>query len=706
MKQDREVTNLRHDKEIRDAQLKAEEVFQKARAEESTKSVPLHKFESLNRSYTDAQDSLVNQKTVLEKKLRAAEESQRSAREEAEEAQNDLKSMERQHQHSMRDVESQISTLSKTVSDVRGEADSKSNALKATQDRLAQQEVLAGELESEILRLKAQTGDSDTLAIIKKELSEQMTHIRHLEKTNREQTEELKVFRKRSKAVEVVEEEKRVLESRLGLLDGTQKQLREEQLQRQILEDERRSWAAYIETEGSGEYSTPEDVVKEMAQQRLQNASLVQQQGQLQAEGLEKDEMIKTLESQRITLQSEVDILKSTTANPPSSATLPTTTNTTTTDTRTKQRLEKQLSFAKKEIALMRDQLRSFDTEEQTYHADHPFDAAKSARITDLERLLDDHRTELSSLTSQLSHQPQPIPPSPTNTNPNPLKRPHPPPSTPPSTSATAEDTSDLLSRLTRKTRTLQSQLSTTESSLTLLTAENTALKSQLASASTTSTRILALRSNPTADQDALKLATVRALRRENADLLSALSARSSSSTTSADSKHISSSSDKDKKAAGAMVPRSTLQPIQDRLAEREAELKEAQKRMQRLKQIWGAKAGELREAVLSLLGWRMEMRGDGKVVLALVGRRRRGASGRNEDEDEDDGEMEGEEGEERSFVFDGEKGTMKVSGGAESAFAREVKPFFREWVGGRERGWIPGLMASVLLGRAGREVG
>lgn len=729
LKHDRDVTSLRHGNELRDAQAKAEEVYQKARAEDGAKQVPLQKYDNLNRSLKDAQDAIINQKTALERKLRGAQEAERTAKEETEEAHNDLASMDRQHKHTLQEIESQLNKLTQTSNDLRNDLDSKSNSLKATQDRLSQREAEAGQLESEVLRLKAQTGDSETLGVIKRELSEQVAHIRQLEKTNREQAEELKVFRKKGKAVEVVEEEKRVLESKLGLLDNTQKQLREAQLQRQILEDERKDWAAYLENEGGDNlYETPQEVAKALVRQQLENASLVQQKGELQAEQMERDEMIKALESQRSSIQAELDSLKSLSSSSNTAAdaitspavntssTIPPTNTTATNDTsRTKQRLEKQLSFAKREIALMRDQRRSFDTEEQTYHpesADSPFSAAKTARITDLESLVDESRREMASLTAEISaledrintssgssSSKQPVASASDNTIiKSPLKRTH--------TAMTAGeegedednkkteiDESSQIGHLTRKLRTQQTELHTLTSTNAVLTAEQTALQKQLHQLRTSArTRVLSLRDNPTDNFESMKFSTIKILRQENKDLLATLQNQTQNQNMKT-------------------IPLSTLLSSQSHLHDLTLQLTEKDKRLLRLKQIFAAKTLEFREAVLSLLGWKMEFRADGKFVLSL------NTSKSSGEQDDDDGEEEDE-----SFIFDGEKGTMKVSGGSESAFALEVAPLFRKWVssttttsgtgggngksggkgggGGGGGGWIPGLMASVLLGK------
>jgi mitotic spindle assembly checkpoint protein MAD1 len=54
-----------------------------------------------------------------------------------------------------------------------------------------------------------------------------------------------------------------------------------------------------------------------------------------------------------------------------------------------------------------------------------------------------------------------------------------------------------------------------------------------------------------------------------------------------------------------------------------------------------------------------------------------------------------GEE-EENSITFDGENGTMKVSGGPKSVFAGEIRQAVEFWVEGRNE--IPCLLAALTL--------
>jgi hypothetical protein len=81
------------------------------------------------------------------------------------------------------------------------------------------------------------------------ELSDQVAHIKKLETLTREQNTELEQYRKQHKAIEVVEEEKRLLQAKLRTMDDLERQLREAELRKQVLEEERHSWTSIQPTE-------------------------------------------------------------------------------------------------------------------------------------------------------------------------------------------------------------------------------------------------------------------------------------------------------------------------------------------------------------------------------------------------------------------------------------------------------------------------
>lgn len=596
----------------------------------------MRKYDSLAQEFKETQDQAINQQHDLEKKLRTVQNQSRSFQEEADEARTELSSLDRQHAHQFREIESKHLTLQKTLDDLRSDLEIKSTALHTVQDRLSQRETEVGRLESDVLRLKAQTGDAETLGIIKKELSEQVSHIKKLESTNREQTAELKQFRRMYKAVEIVEEEKRLLEIKVRMVDDLQKEVREAQLQRQILEDERKSWTSYLQNEGGiggeVEFESPEALARALVRERVENASLVERLGAVQPEVLEKDEIIKSLEAERWKLQIEVDKLRVSGGSG---------------DGRIRGRLERQRALAVKEVDYLREQLRTFDSEETTYLPENKFDEQKQKRIQDLESVVDQYRIELQTLNNELSKREDNHPMAEMHG----LKR----------AREETEEPDDRLGQLSRKNRKIQDDLSALQQSHALLQKEFLACQTQLTSLQQSSrTRILSLRSNPTADAEAIKLSTLTSLRTENKALLAQLEG----------ALH-----------ATKVVPISTLENARMEIQDLESMVAEKEKSRLRLRQIYAMKSLEFREAIASILGWSINVMPNGRFRISSIF---------------NPGEQDDEGGGSNALIFDGETGTMKISGGPTSEFAQEIQHLIAYWV--KEKGSIPAFLAACTL--------
>jgi mitotic spindle assembly checkpoint protein MAD1 len=115
------------------------------------------------------------------------------------------------------------------------------------------------------------------------------------------------------------------------------------------------------------------------------------------------------------------------------------------------------------------------------------------------------------------------------------------------------------------------------------------------------------------------------------------------------------------------------LQDMQKVVAEKE-------KRMRRQREIWTDKAAEFRDVIASVLGWKITFLPNGKAKVSSM------FHGKGDVDEED----------EQSIIFDGEKGTMKISGGAEGAFAREIKQQVDFWV--KEKKEIPCFLAALTI--------
>ncbi|KAK3707048.1 coiled-coil domain-containing protein mad1 [Vermiconidia calcicola] len=598
LKQERELTSLQHQSEIRDVQNRAEADFKRAQAAETAKNAATKKADALSRDWQDTQDRAANEKQVLEKKLRSVQDDNRSLREELEDVQAELSSQDRESKHAFGELEQKHVTLQKSVEGMQQDLENKASALQNAQQKLAQKETQAGELENEVLRLKAQTGDSDTLAVIKKELSEQVAYIKKLQATNRDHLSDLKQFRKAQKSIEVVEEQKHALEAKLRIMDDLRRELSEAQLQKRILEDEKMGWTSYLESEAASEdimeYDTPEQMARAFMQERLERLSLVDKLGSVQPELSAKDEEVQRLQEQIGELKSAPPVTV-----PGSGAT----------DNRTLVRLQRQNNLVTKEVEYLRAQMKTFEAEEAEFNPEQ-MNEERLKRIHELEDMVQQYRSEVEVLHADLSK---------VDTQPaiqSPKKR----------AREDDEEADERIGEMRRKARTLQTDLDKLLTRNQLLEAELRASLSQVSSLKESSrTRTLELRNNPTAQVEAIKMSTIRTLREENAALMEQLKGKSPSTK---------------------VVPVSSLENIRLQLADKETQIAQTEKKTLRLKQIWGSKSLEFREAVCSVLGWKLDFMPNGRVKATSILYPTSVDSG-------------GEE-EENSIIFDGENGTMK----------------------------------------------
>ncbi|KAF7455304.1 Spindle assembly checkpoint component MAD1 [Pyrenophora tritici-repentis] len=633
-KQEKEMMKLEHAQELRDAQNRADADFRKAQQVEASSTLTAKKHEALTKELAESQTRAANERQALERRLRESQERAQSLQEEYDEVKEELATSQRQNEHRFNTLQTEHQKLKDSMEEIQTDLQAKVNALQTAQKKLAQKEDEVGQMEAEILRLKAITGDAETLEVIKRELSDQVAHIKKLETLTREQNAELKQYRKQHKSIEVVEEEKRSLQNKLRMMDDVERQLGEAQLRNQVLEEERHSWTSYLEAEAEthGEimFETPQDLARAFIQERIERTDLLNRLGEIKPELSVKEATIEALEEDKAKLQAEIQQLKTGGGSGVASGA----------DAKVRARLERQKTLLTKEVEFLRAQVKAFDDEEREMQPD-TFDAAKSERIRELEDLADQYRKEIDSLQQEFNSLEKP---SGTVAG---QKRP-----------LETDQNEERIGELRRKNRQLQDDLSSLQKKMKLVESEYKAQHSQLKKLKESSrTRVLELKSNPTADAEALKLSTVRTLREANAQLLAQLQSTPSSTTPT--------------------VPLATLTAAQTELAELNQKFASTLKKIDRLKQIWTAKSLEFREAVASILGWKLDFMPNGRVKVTSMFK------------------PADEEGE-NSIIFDGENGTMKVSGGEQSVFAGEIRDQIVYWVEGRKE--IPCFLSALTL--------
>jgi mitotic spindle assembly checkpoint protein MAD1 len=643
LQQERNMLMLQHDKELRDLQAKSDTDFKKYQTAESAANKATQRYEALQKEVCDMQDQAINEKATLEKQVRDLRDRNQTLQEESNEAQGRLSEVERQTSYQEHDFKAKRAALQGTIDNLREEIEQLTQSFDAAQSQLVQRNADNESLENQVLSLKSGAVDSDTLNVLQTQLSEQVSHIRTLERNNREQASELRKLRDTHKSVQVVEEQKRGLETELRVLKEVEKQLGEAQIQKEILLDEKRQWTSLLEREGGdSEFSSPEAVVKALVEANIQVASLMERIGGVEADAAEKDEVLKAIDAERTALKDELEKLRSSTPSPSS------------VDDKAFKRLERQKNLANKEIEYLRAQLTSLENEDTMENPNT--DAQHNEQIAQLQSLLDQYKTEIAKLQDEISKAEAAANAA---TEPRGTKRGA-------ASQESAADTSEQLAPLLRKTKNLQALWQESQRQSQSLAKQLQATKLQLKELRE-KPRVLELRDNPTTQAEAIKLATLHTLQEENRALLAQLRGEDM--------------------AGLRVVPVSTVDALKLEIAEMEKVVADKEKRMRRQREIWSDKAAEFRDVVSSVLGWRITFMPNGKAkVVSRFHKAKKGG---------EDGDGEGEE-EENYIVFDGEKGTMKISGGVEGGFAREIKEQVDFWV--KEKGEIPGFLAALTI--------
>lgn len=634
-KNNAEIQRIQQENELRKAKELADEEFKKKQAAEAENNAALRQVERLQQELDELRREQDGESAEIEKRARAAEEQARLFQEQLEDLRAAKDEAARFEERKIADLKAQIQKDANNARELEDSILSRDNALEETRKQLNEKDGKIGEMEAEVLRLKAQTGDAETMAIIRRELSEQVAHIRTLEATNREQLTELRHLRQSHKAVGIVEEEKASLLRKLEAAEATKAELASERRHREHLEAERLAWSAYLEREGQAEFDSPEAVARALVQERFNSASLLEKVGFIQSQIAERDAMIQGVEEEKASLLGDIEKLKANGGGGSAE--------------KARLRLERQRALAEKESKLLREQLKMYESEDITMQPEK-YDEEKAVRIQKLEELIDDYKAQVKDLESQIGFMESSFngPAAAAGT-----KRPAP----------TDEDSPqhEQIGRLTRKNRTLQDDIDSLKTKYNVIEKELSVARDQLAAARRSSNvRILELRDNPTAKHEAVKQATIDELRTEN-EQLRLLIHNGETGVTSFQS-----------------VPVSTLVALQRDVQRAKEETASYKKKIQRLVEVWTDKSDEFKEAVFALLGWHVTFIPTNKMRVESVYY----ASETDEHE--------------RSITFDGARGSMKFGGGPRSEFAMKLSDLTKYWV--REKNCIPGFLAALTL--------
>ncbi|RCI09864.1 hypothetical protein L249_3870 [Ophiocordyceps polyrhachis-furcata BCC 54312] len=564
--QEKDIVLSQQASRVEQAHRREQEEAQRRQAAEAKSVATSEQLESLKNDVDVLRETAETQQRALERKEREAKHEAALLREQLQDLSTANDEAARVADKKTNDLRMQLAAMDSAARELERANHEADQALQQARARLAERDSHVAELEADVLRLKARSGDAETMDMIRKELSEQVHHIRTLEATVGDQSAELKHLRPYKKVVQVVEEEKLTLQRKLESAVKVETELAETRLQRQRLQDERLAWRSYLHsaTGGSEEFEHPEQVARALVQERLTTASYLDQLGALRADLAAQESAMQALADERQLLKQRLDSAR---ASAGAAST-----------DKARMRLERQRELALKEAEYLRAQLKAVDEEDLTMQPER-YDETRVVRIQELEALVDRYKAEVQALHAELSSM------SATTG----AKRPH---------EADQDDDDENphqvpLGQLTRKNRRLQQELAEAQTRAALLDKDLAACREQLSAAQQQArTRVLSLRSNPTSDHEAVQRSTVEALRKANEDLL----------TTVRNGR------------PDAAIPTSVLAAMERELAAAKAETASAQKSARRLKEVWAAKSLEFKEAIFSTLGWTVTFIPNGKM--------------------------------------------------------------------------------------------
>ncbi|TFK19223.1 hypothetical protein FA15DRAFT_648696 [Coprinopsis marcescibilis] len=474
---------------------------------------------------------------------------------------------------------SQITTLNHQVHLLISEL---AQALQTIEDKTASLGALQERCDELLSHQPAAASDDSDMAVVRDELHRQASYLRTLESTNNKLTNELIYLRGRDQSIEVLKEERRGLESKLAAADSLREQVARLEAELEAGRNEREAWSA---NKGSPLASDHELTRLRLAHARLleehgaTSASLTQRTAQvtdLESQLAEQEEDARRLEDDIRKLQSEVGKARA------------------------------QAAVAEREVGYYKALLASYKSEE-AYTRDSTtlddatgsLDETKLEHIAELESVLLDYKSLIEQLQNELEDL--------QNQAQDKVAK------------AAAEETvsHEELDRLKSDNAQLQQDVEEHLASIDNLEQKLFDLQGEIAGGRHVppNTRVLCLKENPDQKWLDLREEAVQRLKNENEALLKRLrevegrlnEAGAPAASTSGSSQ------------GGELVPWESWEQINKEKEDLQNELKQKEKRLLRLQQVFASKSAEFREAIASILGLKLAFYPNGQVRVTSM---------------------------------------------------------------------------------------
>jgi mitotic spindle assembly checkpoint protein MAD1 len=365
------------------------------------------------RTDTDAANAT---RAELEAARAAAQDDARRAREECSALRDKHASLgerERELAHRTRQAELEASSAVGRVAGLEEALEAERAAVRERSAQLVKEQAARRELEVKLSETElAKPAEGGNVELIKDELHRQVGYLRTLEKENQRLTRKVELMDKNQANVEVLREENKALEKKVRHVEELRHQVAELEMQLQVAEREKKEWSAHTphqlrsfplgqadsrlrvcrqsflgNSASAAEFNTPQQLAKALAATRIESASYLERVDTLKLELGTRDRLVGQLEATISGLQNEV--AKATKDAESARG--------------REKAAEQRMELLRQEIGMLKRHLDSYAAEESIHQAGN-FDAQKSARLVELEQLLEAHKAEEVRLAGQVSH--------------------------------------------------------------------------------------------------------------------------------------------------------------------------------------------------------------------------------------------------------------------------------------------------------------
>lgn len=592
------------------------------------------------------------EKRKADLELRQLRSSLAAVRENLAELEDEHSNLSRSYSQSFASHQSQSSVLArqnavleKEVADLRTIAEERGNSVQNLQQQLDDAHA-ATDFSAR------SSNENENWSVVRDELQRQAGYLRSLESINAKLTTELARHKDRHASVEVLREEKRTLESKVAIMEGLREKVAKLEAQVEAARQERKDWASKT-SEFNTSSQTSISLVQNLSALRLENARMMEEHGanmallrRREAELSNVDKIASEVQEAADALQAEVQTLKEKIV-----------------------RREQRTQLAEREARFLQALVASFTAEESAARESPAVDNLSQQRIQHLEQSIADYKSENSRLQNALD-------------------------------AAEADNAiggpkctrKDLVREIgvqkaaadeaTKGLQEAQKNLSQQADKIETLEQTLFELRGEIGAGNHVppGMRVLCLRDNPAQQWADLRQSVMDRLKSENEALIKRLRELESNGTVVADGGV----------PRDDLVPRESWEVLDKEKKELEEVVKQKEKRLLRLQQVFTAKSAEFREAIASMLGLKLAFYPNGQVRVTSIYDLS------------------------ASFVFqpltkpgeNGEGARMQLIAQGEGG-PQDLPQLMRFWV--NEEQCIPGFLASVTLecyDKSKREVG